>query len=110
MDIPALFHEISKIFFLPSTWGSKKLRILKKENYVLVSKADVLEDELRLLRHKIFGRRSERFSVEDLQQSSLFDETDYGVEEQVRKLSEPTVSMTACVYLGTNSTECQLQE
>jgi hypothetical protein len=45
---------------------SKELRILKKENHVLVSKAEVLEDELRLLRHKIFGRRSERFSVEDL--------------------------------------------
>jgi transposase len=74
---------------------SKELRILKKENRVLVSKAEVLEDELRLLRHKIFGRRSERFSVEDLQQSSLFDEAEYGVEEQVRKLSEPAVEVSS---------------
>jgi transposase len=74
---------------------SKELRILKKENHVLVSKAEVLEDELRLLRHKIFGRRSERFSVEDLRQSSLFDEAEYGVEEQVRQLSEPAVEVSA---------------
>jgi hypothetical protein len=46
---------------------------LRRENTFLLSKASVLEDELRLLRHKIFGRRSERF-VEEQLQSRLFDE------------------------------------
>ena len=68
---------------------------LQNDNKVLRSKAEVLEDELRLLRHKIFGRRSERFSVEDLQQSSLFDEAEYTIEEQTRKLSEPGVEVSA---------------
>jgi transposase len=68
---------------------------LQHDNKVLHSKAEVLEDELRLLRHKIFGRRSERFSVEDLQQSSLFDEAEYTIEEQTRKLSEPAVEVSA---------------
>ena len=68
---------------------------LQHDNKVLHSKAEVLEDELRLLRHKIFGRRSERFSVEDLRQSSLFDEAEYTIEEQTRKLSEPAVEVSA---------------
>jgi transposase len=36
----------------------------------------VLHDELRLLRHRIFGRRSERYSQEELKQNGLFDEAD----------------------------------
>ena len=40
---------------------------LQKEN-------ELLHDELSLLRHKIFGRHSERFTPEDILQSSLFDE------------------------------------
>ena len=36
----------------------------------------MLEEELRLLRHKIFGRRSERFSQEESKQSALFDEAE----------------------------------
>ncbi len=68
---------------------------LQHDNKVLHSKAEVLEDELRLLRHKIFGRRSERFSVEDLRQSSLFDEAEYTIEVQTRKLSEPAVEVSA---------------
>lgn len=74
---------------------SKELKDLKKENHRLESRAEVLEDELRLLRHKIFGRRSERFSVEDLRQSSLFDEAEDTVEEQARQLSEPGVEVSA---------------
>jgi transposase len=49
---------------------------LQKENSFLSSRASVLEEELRLLRHKIFGRRSERFSEEDLKQSVLFNEAE----------------------------------
>jgi transposase len=68
---------------------------LQHDNTVLRSRAEVLEDELRLLRHKIFGRRSERFSVEELQQSSLFDEAEVAVEENPQKLAEPTIEVSA---------------
>jgi hypothetical protein len=47
---------------------------LQKEN-------ELLHDELSLLRHKIFGRHSERFTPEDTLQSSLFDESEHGGEE-----------------------------
>ncbi len=68
---------------------------LQHENKVLFSRAEVLEDELRLLRHKIFGWRSERLSVEDLRQSSLFDEAEYTNEEQESKPPESTVEVSA---------------
>ncbi len=55
----------------------------------------MLEDELRLLRHKIFGRLSERFSVEDLQQRNLFDEAETINQEQERKLPETKVDVSA---------------
>jgi transposase len=42
----------------------------------------VLHDELTLLRHKIFGRRSERFSQDDLKQSCLFDEASTGEDQR----------------------------
>ena len=56
---------------------SKELSQLQEENHILERKAEVLEDELRLLRHKLFGRRSERLTAEDLQQASLFDEAEW---------------------------------
>ena len=49
---------------------------LQNEVSFLSSRATVLEEELRLLRHKIFGRRSERFSQEESKQSALFDEAE----------------------------------
>jgi len=68
---------------------------LRKENSFLVSRTEVLEDEVQLLRHKIFGRRSERFSGEDLKQGSLFDEAETIGEEQKSKLAEITVEVSA---------------
>jgi transposase len=74
---------------------SKELSQLQEENHILVRKAEVLEDELRLLRHKIFGRRSERFSVEERQQSSLFDEAEVAIQENSQKLAEPTIEVSS---------------
>jgi hypothetical protein len=76
--------------------GLRRLVVqLQQDNTVLRSRAEVLEDELRLLKHKIFGRRSERFSVEELQQSSLFDEAEVAIEENPPKLAEPTIEVSA---------------
>ena len=55
----------------------------------------VLHDELKLLRHKIFGRRSERFSEEEQMQSSLFDETDCGGEQQTQGQPQETITVAA---------------
>jgi len=68
---------------------------LRRENTFLLSQASVLEDELRLLRHKIFGPRSERFSVEEQLQNRLFDEAEQVDEEQRSKQAEPTVEVAA---------------
>ena len=65
---------------------------LRKENSYLSCRSAVLEEELRLLRHKIFGRRSERFSVEELRQSSLFDEAEFTEQESA---PQPTIEVAA---------------
>ncbi len=54
---------------------------LQKENAVL-------HDELALLRHKIFGRRSERLSPDELTQQILFNEGD-GIGEQPESQAPP---------------------
>ncbi|UCF97253.1 MAG: IS66 family transposase [Spirochaetaceae bacterium] len=74
---------------------SKELSELQEENYILVRKAEVLEDELRLLRHKLFGRRSERLTAEDLRQASLFDEAEWISEEQRRRPPETIIEVGA---------------
>jgi transposase len=68
---------------------------LRKEISYLSSRAGALEEQLQLLRHKIFGRRSERFTAEDLRQSSLFDEAELADGEQVERPSEPTIEVAA---------------
>ena len=69
---------------------------LRKEISYLTSRAEVLEEELRLLRHKIFGRRSERFTAEDRRQSSLFDEAELTEGEHLeRPSSESTIQVAA---------------
>jgi transposase len=66
---------------------------LRKEVSFLTSRAGVLEEELQLLRHKIFGRRSERFTAEDHRQSSLFDEAEITNQEHLEQTSEPTIQV-----------------
>jgi len=49
---------------------------LRQQNSYLVSRAAALEEELRLLRHKIFGRRSEQLSTEELKLAGLFNDAE----------------------------------
>ena len=49
---------------------------LRQENSYLSSRAAALEEQLRLLRNKIFGRRSEQLSAEELKLSGLFNEAE----------------------------------
>src|SRR5271165_6795102 len=53
---------------------------LQEELSFVTSRATVLEEELTLLRTKIFGRRSERFTEQEQKQSSLFDEAESAAE------------------------------
>jgi transposase len=71
------------------------VRQLQHDNTVLRSRADVLEDELRLLRHKLFGRRSEQLTDEDLRQVSLFDEAEWISEQDKQKPPETTIEVSA---------------
>jgi transposase len=71
------------------------VRQLQHDNSVLRGKTEVLEDELRLLRHKLFGRRSEQYSAEELRQASLFDEAEWISEEQKRKPLETTIEVSS---------------
>jgi transposase len=71
------------------------VRQLQQDNTVLRSRAEVLEDELRLLRHKLFGRRSEQLTAEDLQQASLFDEAEWIDEQEKPKPPETTIEVSA---------------
>lgn len=68
---------------------------LRRENSLLSSRASVLEEELRLLRHKIFGRRSESMSPEEQKQSTLFDEAGQRAAEQKTEQPEETVEVAA---------------
>ena len=68
---------------------------LRRENSLLSSRASVLEEELRLLRHKIFGRRSESMSPEEQKQSTLFDEAEQRAAEQKTEQPEETVEVAA---------------
>ena len=68
---------------------------LQHDNTVLRSRADVLEDELRLLRHKLFGRRSEQLTEEKLRQASLFDEAEWISEQEEQKTPETTIEVSA---------------
>jgi transposase len=69
---------------------------LQKEISLVTSRATVLEEELRLLRHKIFGRRSERLSQEELKHGSLFDEAEYTPEAAPpRERPESTIEVAA---------------
>ena len=60
-EVPALQHLVLR---------------LQEELSIATSRATVLEQELKLLRTKLFGRRSERLVGEPFQQSSLFNEAE----------------------------------
>src|SRR5208337_2534834 len=49
---------------------------LQEELSIATSRATAFEEELKLLRNKLFGRSSEHLSEEDLKQNSLFNETE----------------------------------
>ena len=54
----------------------------------------VLHDELKLLRHKIFGRRSEGMTAGEETQSTLFDEAEMGHAAEAAENSEASVTVS----------------
>jgi transposase len=79
---------------LPNDTEELKLLVAKlgEENERLELKAEVLSDELELLRHKIFGRRSEKLTEEERAQMRLFDEAELGSGEEERPTETIEVS------------------
>jgi hypothetical protein len=54
-----------------------------------------VKDELRLLRHKIFGRRSEQITEEEQRQASLFDEAEWISEQEEQKPPATSIEVSA---------------
>ena len=79
---------------LPNDTQKLKLLVTKldKENERLESNVEVLSDELELLRHKIFGRSSEKLSEAEKLQMRLFDEAEQGAEKPVEIIEVPAHS------------------
>ena len=73
---------------LPNDTEALRLLIVEQEKKYLLRidclerNAEILSDELELLRHKIFGRRSEKLTEEERQQMRLFDEAESGSGEE----------------------------
>ena len=70
---------------------------LQEENSFLSSRASALEEELRLLRHKIFGRRSEQLNEEELKHS-LFDEAELTLLKAGLKAEQPEASVEVAAH------------
>ena len=61
----------------------------------LMKQVSVLEDELRLLRHRIFGPRSEKLSPGEEKQSTLFDEAEMNPTAEQTMTSQGGVAVAA---------------
>jgi transposase len=70
---------------------------LQEENSFLSSRASALEEELRLLRHKIFGRHSEQLTQEELKHS-LFDEAELTLLKAAAKAEQTEASVEVAAH------------
>ncbi len=86
-----------EVAILPADVGELQRLVvnLKEDLSVVTSRAMVLEEELRLLRHRIFGRRSERYSPEEQKQSGLFDEADGQDLDKPQEVSQAVIQVAA---------------
>lgn len=69
-----------------------QIKKLEGENSRLERNVEILSDEIQLLRHKIFGRSTEKLTEEEKLQMRLFDEAECGIEEGV---AEETVEVAS---------------
>jgi transposase len=77
IDLATIPNDSKKLKLLIVNQEQKylsQIEKLEKENEQLERKAEILVDEIRLLRHKIFGRSSEKLTEEEQLQMRLFDE------------------------------------
>ncbi|HDK25644.1 MAG TPA: IS66 family transposase [Candidatus Atribacteria bacterium] len=74
-------------------------RAIKAEQQVKVitSRARTLEDELKLLRYKLFGKKSEKYSVEDEKQGRLFNEAEDIQAEVEKERLQKNIKVTSYV-------------
>jgi len=54
-----------------------------------------LEEEIRLLKHRLYGRKTDRWSTEDVKQARLFNEAEAGAAEQSEQKQSPSISVAA---------------
>ena len=92
---PVMGGEITTILPVDLPGLQELVVYLRRENSLLSNRASVLEEELRLLRHRIFGRRSERMTPEEQKQSTLFDEAELTVAAEKTEQPQETVEVAA---------------
>ena len=86
IDLKSLPNDLDELKRLIADQEKKhfsEIEKLQKENERLERKTETLSDELELLRHKIFGRRSEKLTDEERLQMRLFDEAEQGSGEEI---------------------------
>ena len=75
--------------------GLQRLVIhLQDEIAHLNNKSELLQEELQLLRRKIFGRSSERFSDEDTLQGRLFDAAEAEDQQEQQSPDDESIVVT----------------
>jgi len=56
---------------------------------------NVLKEEIRLLKHRLFGHKADRWSTEEVRQGRLFNEAEAGAAELLAKEQPPSISVAA---------------
>jgi transposase len=76
-DVKSLASEVAKL----KTQIDEQQEYYEKRIDELQAKADLLEQENKVLRHRLFGRKSEKLTEDDYKQMVLFNEAECAADE-----------------------------
>jgi transposase len=76
-DIKSLASEVAKL----KTQIDEQQEYYEKRIDEIQAKAELLEQENKVLRHRLFGRKSEKLTEDDYKQMVLFDEAECAADE-----------------------------
>jgi transposase len=75
---------------LPSDVEELRRTVLSQEKLI-----SVLQEEIRLLKDKLFGRKADRWTAEDVRQGRLFNEAEAGAQPQETEPRPPSIAVAA---------------
>src|SRR4030067_3241169 len=82
IELQTLPDDVDALKAIITTIASESTEMLETTKRSYESKIKYLEEQLRLLNYKIFGRKSEKLSPEDVLQGRLFDEVEAHGEDK----------------------------